>query len=247
MYEPKKNWLAKKNRKNLEGEVNKPSALWNKHNIWALWFFEFCPKGNNVLLDYKAQRSFFFLHFNIFFFVKKLDKVVELVGGGSVINGATPSSFTMLLMLLVCPQWAFRCCPGCCCEKWNATQNGIWLKIECNSKWNITQNRMWLKMECDWKWHVTQNGMSLKMECHSKWNVTQNGMSPKIECHSKWNVTQNGMSLKMEWHSKWNVTQNRMSLNMECHSNGMTLKWNVTQMECHSKWNYQLMDQWNVR
>ena len=30
----------------------------------------------------------------IFFIIqKKLDKVVELVGGGSVINGATPSSF----------------------------------------------------------------------------------------------------------------------------------------------------------
>ena len=36
----------------------------------------------------------------IFSFLKKLDKVVELVGGVSVINGATPSSFYIRLIYL---------------------------------------------------------------------------------------------------------------------------------------------------
>ena len=34
-----------------------------------------------------------YIFFFSFSYIKKLDKVVELVGGGSVINGATPSSF----------------------------------------------------------------------------------------------------------------------------------------------------------
>ena len=45
-------------------------------------------------------------------------------------------------------------------------------------------------------------------------------MPLKMEYHSKWNVTLNGISLQ------WNVTQ------MECHKNGMSQK-----IECHSKWN----------
>ena len=61
--------------------------------------------------------------------------------------------------------------------------------MECHSKWNFTQNGMSLKMEC----HVTKNLISPKMECHSKMNVTQNGISLKMECHLKWNVTQIGM------------------------------------------------------
>ena len=61
------------------------------------------------------------------------------------------------------------------------------LKIEFNSKWDVTQNGMSLKMECHSK------VLSLKMEFHSKWNVTKNGMSLKMECHSKWNVAQIGM------------------------------------------------------
>ena len=60
-----------------------------------------------------------------------------------------------------------------------------------HSKWNVTQNGMSLKMECHSKWNVTQNGVSLKTECHSKLNVTQNGMLLKMEYHFKWNVTQN--------------------------------------------------------
>jgi hypothetical protein len=35
-------------------------------------------------------------------------------------------------------------------------------------KWNVTQNGMELKLECHLKWNVTKNGMSLKAECHSK-------------------------------------------------------------------------------
>ena len=33
-----------------------------------------------------------YIYIYIFFYVKKLDKLVELAGGASVINGATPSS-----------------------------------------------------------------------------------------------------------------------------------------------------------
>ena len=36
MYEPTKNWLAFFFGKNLQGEVNKPSTLRDKHNTWAL-------------------------------------------------------------------------------------------------------------------------------------------------------------------------------------------------------------------
>ena len=41
--------------------------------------------------------------------------------------------------------------------KWNATQNGMSLIMECHSKWNVTQHGM-----------LKKNGMSLKMECDSK-------------------------------------------------------------------------------
>ena len=40
------------------------------------------------------------------------------------------------------------------------TQNGMSLK------WNVTQNGKSLKMECHSKFNVTQNRVSLKMECH---------------------------------------------------------------------------------
>ena len=61
------------------------------------------------------------------------------------------------------------------------------LREASHSKWNVTQNGVSLKMECNSKLNVTQYGMSLKMECHLKWNAL------KMECHSKLNVTQNGM------------------------------------------------------
>ena len=51
--------------------------------------------------------------------------------------------------------------------------------MECHSKWNVTQNGKSLKIEC----HL--NGKSLNMEFYSKWNVPQNGMSLKMEFHSK--------------------------------------------------------------
>ena len=53
-------------------------------------------------------------------------------------------------------------------SKWNATQNGMSLKMECHSKGNVTN------MECHSK------EVSLKMECQSKGNVYQIGMSLKI-------------------------------------------------------------------
>ena len=37
------------------------------------------------------------IYFNFFFFFQVIDKVVELVSGGSVINGAKPSSFSVRL------------------------------------------------------------------------------------------------------------------------------------------------------
>ena len=67
-------------------------------------------------------------------------------------------------------------------SKLNVTQNGISLKIKCQSKWNDTQNLISLKMQCHSK------KMSRRMEYHSKWNVTI------MECHL------NGMLLKMESH-----------------------------------------------
>ena len=82
------------------------------------------------------------------------------------------------------------------------------LKIECNlkgnvtqNKWNVTQNGMSLKMQCPSKWNIIQNEISLKMYSNSngmsqKKNVTQNGISIKMECHA------NKMSLKIDWHSK---------------------------------------------
>ena len=57
-------------------------------------------------------------------------------------------------------------------------------------KWNVTQNGLSLKMECHSKWIVIQTGKSLKMKCHSKWNVPQTGISLKMECNSKLNVIQ---------------------------------------------------------
>ena len=56
--------------------------------------------------------------------------------------------------------------------------------MECHLKWNITQNGMSLKIECH------SNGRSHEMECYSQWNVTPNGMPLKMKYHSKWNVTQ---------------------------------------------------------
>ena len=46
--------------------------------------------------------------FSLFFFFSFLDKVVELIGGGSVINGATPSSF----MNMKCPEHELQCLPN---------------------------------------------------------------------------------------------------------------------------------------
>ena len=43
-----------------------------------------------------------------------------------------------------------------------------------------------------------------------------------MECQSKWKETPNGVSLK------WNVTQ------LECHLNAMSLK-----MECQLNWNFK--------
>ena len=67
----------------------------------------------------------------------------------------------------------------------HVTQNGMSLKMECQSKWNVTQNVMSLRIEYQSKWIVTQNGNSLK------WKVPKNGMSLKMECLSTWNVIQN--------------------------------------------------------
>ena len=45
--------------------------------------------------------------------------------------------------------------------------------MECHLKWNITQNGMSLKMECHFE-----------MDCHSEWNITQDELSLKMDCHS---------------------------------------------------------------
>ena len=49
------------------------------------------------ILSIKKYIFFFNLETNVKFYcpLKKLDKVVELIGGGSVINGASPSSFLL--------------------------------------------------------------------------------------------------------------------------------------------------------
>ena len=48
------------------------------------------------------------------------------------------------------------------------------LNMDFHAKWNATQNGLSLKMECH------SNVILLKMECHLKWNFTQNGMSFKM-------------------------------------------------------------------
>ena len=63
-------------------------------------FWVLCDAGESSLVTCHMSRVTCHMSFFSFFFLvkksknlKKMDKVVELVGGGSVINGAYPSSF----------------------------------------------------------------------------------------------------------------------------------------------------------
>ena len=70
------------------------------------------------------------------------------------------------------------------------------LEMECHLKWNVTQNGISLIIECIKNGITLTNKMSLKTKFYSKWVVAF-----KIEFHSKWNVTQ------VLCHSKYNVSQ----------------------------------------